>query len=162
MSSELLYLPNYHGHFFFKSVNQRLGLSFKTIPFLASTSNWDGRYYLYCKTGICKQQSFICILSPWVNCTYVHQLQKYVTKCTHSELSSVSGFIVAWLWKVLPKDLLVYTAGISYKCTITKQQRCELQVLWKISFITTVCTNSKDDHHLEKPGKLVCGMTSKT
>jgi len=39
MSSELLYLPSYHVHFFVKSVNQRLGLPFKTIPFLASASN---------------------------------------------------------------------------------------------------------------------------
>jgi len=59
---------------------------------------------------------------------------------------------------VLSKDLLVYTIGISYKCTLTKQQCCELQVLLKISFITTECRNSKDDHHLEKPGKWVCGM----
>jgi len=94
MSSELLYLPNYHVHFFVISVKQRLGLSFKTIPFLASASNWGGRYCLYCKTGICRQQSFICILFPWVKCTYVKQLQTYVTKCTHSELSSVSSFIV--------------------------------------------------------------------
>jgi len=37
MSSELLYLPNYHVH-----------------PILASASNWDGRYCLYCKTCICR------------------------------------------------------------------------------------------------------------
>jgi len=55
---------------------------------------------------------------------------------------------------VLPNDLLVYTAGVSYKYTLTKQQCGELQVLWKISFIITVWRNSKDDHHLEKPGKL--------
>ena len=38
MSCELLYLPNYHVHFFVISVNQRLGLTFKTIPFLVSAS----------------------------------------------------------------------------------------------------------------------------